>query len=356
MAEATFGMKEAIGKAIARQHLTQSEAAQAVELIMSGEATPAQIAAFLVALRMKGETVEEIAGAASVMRAKATRVPHRQPMVADTCGTGGGRTKTFNISTAAVFVVAGAGLPVAKHGNRSFTSQSGSADVLEALGVAITLTPEQVGQGLDEVGIGFLFAPALHGAMKHAVGPRREIGTHTLFNFLGPLTNPAGAQAQVIGVFLPEMVDKMAAALALLGTHGALVVHGDGGIDELSISGPTQVAEVRGSSVRHYAVHPEDVGLPRTGLAAVAGGTPQENALVVESVLRGQRGPARDIVVLNAAAALYAADRVASLAEGVRVAQQSIDSGAALEKLDALRSFTQAAAAQAEAGASGGPQ
>lgn len=341
-------MKKYIAKAVERRDLSEAESAEAMELIMSGEATPAQTAGYIVALKVKGETPGEIAGAARVMRAKATRVPHGRPLVADTCGTGGGRTKTFNISTAAAFVVAGAGLPVAKHGNRSFTTQCGSADVLEALGVEIQQTPAQVAAAIDRIGIGFLFAPALHGAMKHAAPVRRELGTDTIFNCLGPLSNPAGAQAQVIGVYRPELVPKLAEALARLGCYGALVVHGEGGLDELSIAGPSLVAEVRGGRVRRYEVQPEDAGLPRGDLAELRGGTPEYNAGVITAVLRGERrGPARDVVVLNAGAALYAAGRAGSLAEGARLAGEALDSGRALAMLERLRRFTRSQAVPA---------
>lgn len=329
-----------IHKAIAREHLSEEESAGAMEAIMSGEASPALIAAYLVALKVKGETADEIAGAARVMRAKATPVRHRQPLVADTCGTGGGLTRTFNISTAVAFVVAGAGLPVAKHGNRSFSSQSGSADVLEALGVNIQQSPEQVGEAIDRLGIGFLFAPSLHGAMKHAAPVRRELATDTIFNCLGPLTNPAGARAQVIGVYRADLVDTIARALARLGVAGAFVVHGAGGLDEISIAGPSQVAEVRDGHVRRYEIRPEDAGLPRSDLAAIGGGTPDFNASIVRGVLDGRPGPARDVVLLNAAAALVAAGRADTLADGVRLAADSIDSGAARAKLDALVAFT----------------
>ena len=335
-----MSIRELISKAVSGGHLTEAESAAAMEEIMTGRATPAQIAAYLIALRMKGETAGEITGAARALRRSATRVGHSQPLVADTCGTGGGRIKTFNISTTAAFVVAGAGVPVAKHGNRSLTTQSGSADVLEALGVNLDQTPEQVGQALDRVGMGFLFAPALHLAMKHAAGPRREMGIDTIFNCLGPLINPAEPEAQVIGVYREDLVDKVAYALARLGTRGALVVHGDGGMDEMSLSGPTQVAEVRNGKVRRYEVRPETVGLTPAPAETLLGGAPADNAAILLAVLRGEPGPARDVVCLNAGAALYAADAVGSLRDGVSVAQESIDTGRALAKLDALRLFT----------------
>ncbi len=338
-------IKELINQVIEGRDLTQAEAETAVREIMEGGASAAQIAAFLVGLRIKGETVDEITGAARVMREKATRVTTRHPRLVDTCGTGGDGARTFNISTAAALVVAGAGQPVAKHGNRSVSSLCGSADVLEALGVRVDQSPERVGRAIDELGIGFLFAPSLHGAMKHAAGPRREIGARTIFNLLGPLTNPAGAQVQVLGVFSPALTDKLGEVLANLGTRGALVVHGDGGIDELSVSGPTRVTEVRGAAVRTYEVTPEQCGVPRSPAEAIRGGTPAQNAAIIRGVLQGEPGPARDVVTLNAAAALYAAERAESLAEGVEAAARSIDSGAALHKLEGLLSFTQAAAA-----------
>lgn len=337
-----MNIRELMAKAASGQDLTEFESAQAMEEIMTGQATPSQIAAYLIALRMKGETPEEIAGAARVMREKAVPVPHNLPLVIDTCGTGGGRTKTFNISTAAAFVVAGAGVPVAKHGNRSFTTQCGSADVLEALGVNLDLTPERVGEALNTVGIGFLFAPALHVAMKYAAVPRRELGIDTLFNSLGPLANPARPQVQVIGVFREDLVGKVAVAMGRLGTRTTLVVHGHGGMDEMSLSGPTQVAEIRSGHIRRYEVRPEDAGLAPAPPEALAGATPEYNAGIVLSVLRGDAGPARDVVCLNAGAALYAAGSAGSIRDGVRLAQESIDSGRALAKLDALRIFTHA--------------
>ncbi|MHB9145408.1 MAG: anthranilate phosphoribosyltransferase [Symbiobacteriia bacterium] len=342
-----MSIKELIREVAGGRQLTEAEATQAMEEIMSGQATSAQTAAFLIALRMRGETADEITGAARVLRQKVTPVRTRHPLVADTCGTGGGQVKTFNISTAAAFVTAGAGVPVAKHGNRSFTTQCGSADVLEALGVNLDQTPEQVGQALDEVGVGFLFAPTLHLAMKHAMGPRRELGIDTIFNSLGPLANPAGAQAQIIGVYREDLVEKVAGAALRLGTQAVLVVHGDGGMDEIALSGPTTIAEVRHGSIRRYTVRPEDVGLVPAPAAALRGGLPVENAQILLAVLRGERGPARDVVAFNAGAALYAAGAAATLAVGVRQAEESIDSGRALEKLEALRRFTAASHAAA---------
>jgi len=329
-------IRETIGQLVAGQSLTQEEAARAMEEIMSGEATPAQIGAFATALRLKGETVDEIAGLAAVMRAKAMPVRASRPVV-DTCGTGGDASGTFNISTAAAFVAAGAGLTVAKHGNRAMSSQCGSADVLEALGVSIDLGPEPVGRCLDEVGVGFMFAPLYHPAMKHAAGPRREIGIRTVFNILGPLTNPAGAQAQVVGVPSPDLVEKLARVLLRLGCRHALVVHGEDGIDELSIGALTLVAEVRDGQVLSYTVSPEDCGLARAERDELRGGTAAENAARVRGILGGTGdGGGRRVVLLNAAAALVAGDAAADLREGVALAAEAVDSGRALDRLDRL--------------------
>jgi anthranilate phosphoribosyltransferase len=314
--------------------LSEEEAAAVMEEIMSGEATPAQLAAFLVALRLKGETMEEIAGMARVMRAKALRVPFEGASLLDTCGTGGDGMGTFNVSTAAAFVAAGAGAIVAKHGNRAMTSQCGSADVLEALGARIDLPPEGVAHCLREVGVGFMFAPAFHPAMRFAAGPRREIGVRSVFNILGPLTNPAGAKAQVLGVADPAIGEKMTQVLGRLGCRHALVVHGEDGLDEMTLGGPTLVYELKEGDIRSYRVTPEEVGLHQASGQAVKGGSPQENAAAIRTVFGGEPGPLRDIVLLNSAAALVAADKVASLAEGVHLAAQAIDSGAAREKLD----------------------
>ena len=330
-------IRDAIGMLITGRSLSVEEGAAVMETIMTGEATQAQIGAFLTALNLKGETVEEIAGMARVMREKAVRVSVDGPLV-DTCGTGGDGSGTFNISTAAAFVAAGAGLVVAKHGNRGMSSGCGSADVLEALGAKIELDAEGVKSCLEEVGIGFMFAPLFHPAMKHAVGPRREIGIRTVFNILGPLTNPAGAQAQVMGVPGREFGPKIAMALKLLGAQRALVVHGLDGVDELSISGPSLVWEVENGAdeVHSYTVAPEDVGLERSSLDDIKGGTAQENADIVRRVLNGEKGPHRNVVLFNAAAALRAGEKVDNLSAGVELAAQVIDSGKAREKLDAF--------------------
>jgi len=314
--------------------LSEEEAAAVMKEIMSGEATPAQLAAFLVALRLKGETVEEITGMARVMRAKALRVPFEGASLLDTCGTGGDGMGTFNVSTAAAFVAAGAGAIVAKHGNRAMTSQCGSADVLEALGARIDLPPEGVAHCLREVGVGFMFAPAFHPAMRFAAGPRREIGVRSVFNILGPLTNPAGAKAQVLGVADAAIGEKMTQVLGRLGCRHALVVHGEDGLDEMTLGGSTLVYELKEGDIRSYRVTPEEVGLRQASGQAVKGGSPQENAAAIRAVFGGEQGPLRDIVLLNSAAALVAADKVATLAEGVTLAAQVIDSGAAGEKLD----------------------
>ncbi len=329
-------IKEAINTLVSGSSLSFEQSAAVMAEIMGGEATPAQIAAFITSLRIKGETVDEIAGLASVMREKAVPVKATPPLI-DTCGTGGDNSATINISTAAAFVVAGAGLRVAKHGNRAMTSKCGSADVLEALGVKIDLNAEAVAQCLEKVGIGFMFAPLFHPAMKHAAGPRREIGIRTVFNVLGPLTNPARAGFQVIGVPSQELGQKIAAVLHRLGTKHSLVVHSLDGMDELSISGKSVFWEVNEQGVLPTAeVEPADFGLKKTGISEIKGGTPEENASILHHILSGQKGPARDVVALNAAAALYAGERVPDLKEGVRLAESTIDSGQAAEKLEAL--------------------
>ncbi len=334
-------IREAIKIVIEGQSLTLDESSQCMTEIMDGLATPAQIAALLVALRLKGESIEELTGFARIMRAKATPVPHTRALVVDTCGTGGDSSGTFNISTTAAFVVAGAGVAVAKHGNRALSSQSGSADVLGALGVKLDLTPERVGLAIDKVGIGFLFAPALHGAMKHAAGPRKEIGVRTAFNLLGPLTNPAGAKHQVIGVFDADYVELLAAVLGQLGCEHALVVHGDG-LDELTVCGESRVAELKDGKIRGYYVDPEEYGFELADAKALAGGDAALNASITRAVLEGASGAKRDIVLLNAAAALVAANACPTLREGVAMATHAIDSGGAAKKLDALIEFSNA--------------
>ncbi len=329
-------MPTAIRAVTERRNLSVDEMRAVMRLIMTGEATPAQIGGFLVGLRMKGETVDEIAAAAEVMRELATRIGVSGAHVVDTCGTGGDGAHTFNISTAAAFVVAAAGGKVAKHGNRSVSSKSGSADVLEAAGVSLDLSPEQVAQCVNEIGVGFLFAPKFHAAMKHAIGPRREMGVRTIFNVLGPLTNPAGATHQVIGVFSKQWVEPLAQVLARLGSEHVLVVHADDGMDEISIGAATHVAELHNGKVSTYTVTPEQFGLKRGNVVELAVQDARQSLAMIESVLNNQAGPARDIVVLNAGAAVYAANLAASLADGIKKADAAIASGAAREKMQAL--------------------
>ncbi|MFN4133154.1 MAG: anthranilate phosphoribosyltransferase [Candidatus Hadarchaeales archaeon] len=330
------GLKAALEKLLLLQDLSEEEAAEAMNSIMKGEATEAQMAAFLTALRLKGETVDEITAFARVMREFATKInPSRRPLV-DTCGTGGDRIKTFNISTAAMFVVAGAGVAVAKHGNRSVTSKAGSADVVEALGVKIDLPPSEVERCIDEIGLGFMFAPLFHPAMKQVAKVRREMGIRTVFNILGPLTNPAGATAQLLGVFDEAMTEKMARVLLKLGSERAMVVHGIDGLDEISTIGKTKIAEVREGKVVTRVVQPEDFWMRRASPADLGGMTVEENARVLLRVLKGEKGPRRDIVVLNAAAALVVGGLVEDILEGIPIAEESIDSGMAYRKLQEL--------------------
>lgn len=338
-------IREAIGKIVAGQSLAQAEAAGVMEEIMAGEATPAQLGAFISLLRLKGETVEEIAGLASTMRARAVPVATQRAVV-DTCGTGGDARDTFNISTAAAFVAAAAGVAVAKHGNRAMSSHCGSADVLEALGANVNLGAEQVADCLDQVGIAFMFAPLFHPAMRHAAGPRRELGIRTVFNILGPLTNPAGARAQVLGVPEAELAAKLAGALRRLGTHHALVVHGLDGVDEITITGPTLIYEVQDDSVRDYTVAPEEFGFPRAPIAAIRGGSAEENAGIVREVLAGRdHGPRRQVVLLNAAAALVAGGAAPDLHAGVRLADEAINRGQAAATLARFVAYSQGALA-----------
>jgi anthranilate phosphoribosyltransferase len=345
------------------QSLPRAEACAVMAEVLAGNCTDAQIAALLTALRMKGETVEEIVGFAEAIRAAAAPQPipadpdappgkdldmsgtgrdalsessAAESSLVDTSGTGGDAAGTFNISTATAFVTAGAGVRVAKHGNRSISSKCGSADVMESLGINIQLSPQRAAQCLREVGICFLFAPDLHPAMKQVQKIRRELRLRTMFNLLGPLTNPARASGQVVGVYALDMVEKLAQALSILGLHRALVVHGLDGLDEITISGPTRIAEARDGSVRTYEVAPEDFGMKRATLANIAGGDAVENAAIIREVLGGKKSPRRDVVVLNSAAALVAAARVDHIKEGIQLAAQSIDSGAATAKLEAL--------------------
>jgi anthranilate phosphoribosyltransferase len=334
-------IQEYIAKVVDRTDLTIQETVSVFNDIMNGSATAAQISAFIVALRMKGETIQEISGAAQVMREKATHIiPEHTEHLIDTCGTGGDKSGTFNISTASALVAAGAGAVVAKHGNRSVSSCCGSADVLEALGVNITAGPDIMKRCLDENGIAFLFAPSLHSAMKFAIGPRKEIGIRTIFNILGPLTNPAMAKRQIIGVFTPALTEQFANVLKNNGSIKAFVVHGMNGMDEVSTIAETSISELSGNTIRTYCIKPEDFGLNRTSLSALKGGTPQKNAEIIQNILNGEKGPCRDIVVLNAAFALAASGICNNPADGINLAFQSIDSGKALKKLAGLKEIT----------------
>ena len=333
-------IREAIEKLIRGADLTQEEAAQVMEEIMTGEATPAQFGAFVIGLRLKGETVDEMTGLAAVMRDKSLKVDFSGPSV-DTCGTGGDDLGTFNISTAAAFVVVGAGIAVAKHGNRAMTSKSGSADVLEKQGIKIDLGPEGVKRCMEEVGIGFMFAPRFHPAMKFAVQPRREIGVRTVFNILGPLTNPAGAEAQVLGVPTDSVGEKMVQVLQRLGSERAIVVHAEDGLDEISLNSNTSIWDLKDRSIKHYTIGPDDLGLAPASLQSLAGGSVEENADSMTEILKGASGPRRDVVVANAAGGIVAGGKAADLREGVQVAQESIDSGRAMEKLELLRKVSQ---------------
>ena len=329
-------IQEAIRDLIVGADLGRAKMRAVMEQIMSGQATDAQIGAFLVALRIKGETIDEIAGGAEVMREKATPIVTVRPDLIDTCGTGGDDSGTFNISTTVAFVACGAGLAVAKHGTRSISSQCGSSDVLTALGVNVEATPEKVGECIDEVGMGFLFAIALHGAMKHAVGPRKELATRTIFNILGPLTNPAGAKRQLLGVFDGALTEALAGVLRELGSDQALVVHGSDGLDEITLTGPTQVSELRDGQVSTRQIHPGDFGLQTVSGAALKGGDADHNARILRGVLDGEEGPQRDVVLLNSAAAIVVGGRAEDITAGLEVARESIDSGKARQALDRL--------------------
>jgi len=347
-------IKKAIAKVVERENLTESEMIEVMDQIMSGEATPAQTAAFITALRMKGETVEEVTGAAKVMRDRATQIRvgrnildlDREDInldletILDTCGTGGSGTNTFNVSTTVAFVVSACGVKVAKHGNRSVSSTCGSADVLEALGVSLDVTPETVERCIGEIGIGFLFAPALHGAMKYAIGPRREIGIRTIFNILGPLTNPAGAQCQVLGVYREELTEKLALVLRKLGCKRGFVVYGLDGMDEITLTTETRIAEVTPDGVNSRLFRPEELRLSRCSMAELRGGDAAANAAIVRGVLSGEKGPKRDIVLLNAAFGLVAAGKAVDPAEGLLLAAESIDSGRAMGQLEKLAVMT----------------
>lgn len=347
-------IKKAIAKVVEQEHLTEGEMIEVMNQIMSGEATPAQVGAFITALRMKGETVEEITGAARVMRERATPIKVGrgvldidrddinidQETILDVVGTGGDCTNTFNVSTTVTFVVSACGVRVAKHGNRSVSSLCGSADVLEKLGVNLDVTPQQVERCINEIGLGFLFAPALHGAMKHAIGPRREIGIRTIFNILGPLTNPAKADCQVMGVYREELVEKLAGVLHRLGCKHGFVVHGRDGMDEITLTTETAAAEVTAEGVRLFTIKPEELGLSRCTMADLRGGDAVANAVIVRSVLEGEQGPRRDIVLLNSAYALLAAGACPTVQSGLVMAAETIDSGKAAEQLNKLAKLT----------------
>jgi len=335
--------KNAIARLVEREDLSRPEMEGVMREIMSGQAAPEEIAGFLTALRMKGETVPEITGAVAVMREFAQRIEVSRPHLVDTCGTGGDRKGTFNISTASAFVAAGAGATVAKHGNRSVSSKSGSADVLMALGIDLDIETAEVGRAVEEVGIGFLYAPRHHGAMRHAVGPRQALGIRTLFNLLGPLANPALAPNQVIGVYDSHWLEPLAQVLRELGSRHVLVVHADDGMDELSTLGPTRMAELYEGDILHHDVDPEQFGLERAAEADILAGDAEANAGILRDILAGVGGPKRDIVLLNAGAALYVSGVVESLEDGIEAAARSIDSGAAAGKLEALAAFTQSA-------------
>ncbi|MDQ5985216.1 MAG: Anthranilate phosphoribosyltransferase [Syntrophus sp. SKADARSKE-3] len=334
-------IREGIAKIVNGEDLKEQEMMTVMDEIMDGQATPAQIAALITALRIKGETVEEVSGAARIMKQKATRIDARSSVIVDTCGTGGDGRNTFNISTTAAFVVAAAGITVAKHGNRAVSSGCGSADVLEALGVDINVGPEVVEECIQEIGIGFLFAPKLHGAMKYAIGPRREIGIRTIFNMLGPLTNPAGATAQLIGVYDARLTEMFAGVLKNLGTKRAFIVHGNDGLDEATVTGETRVSELKDGLISTYNIDPVEFFDQIYDAGELIGGDAAVNAQIIRGILEGKTGACRDIVVLNAALAIVAGEKAKTLRDGIAVAQACINSGDALKKLEALIGMTQ---------------
>lgn len=335
-----MNIQQAIAQLVAGANLTEQEMVEVMNQVMTGEATPIQVGAFLTALRIQGETVEEVTGAARVMREKASHVNAGEGRVLDTCGTGGDGKNTFNISTTVAFVVAAAGVTVAKHGNRAVSSGSGSADVLGALGVKIDVPKETVERCLREVGLGFLFAPALHGAMKYAAAPRREVGIRTIFNLLGPLTNPARASHQLVGIYDGTLIETVAQVLGNLGSERAMVVHGEEGLDEISLGGPTAVAEWKDGAVARYTLNPEEFGFERCPADRLTAADPAECAAIVTAVLKGEPGRALDVVLLNSGAALCVSERVATIADGIDLARERIDSGAALETLQHLVEVT----------------
>lgn len=333
---------EAIQRLVEKKFLDRAEARDVMGQVMSGEATPAQIAALITALRMKGETVAEIAGCAEAMREKATPLPLDRDDLVDTCGTGGDGAHTINVSTVAALIAAGAGVPIAKHGNRSVSSRCGSADVLKELGVNIEASPATVAKCIESAGIGFFFAPAWHGAMKHAIGPRREIAVRTVFNILGPLCNPARVNRQVLGVYDPALLEVLPGVLRELGSEHVWVVHGSDGLDEITVTGPTRVAELKDGEIRNFEVRPLDVGIQERASGEIEGGDPASNAKVVRDILQGWKGAARDVCVINAAAAIVVSAKAKDLADGVSLARESIDTGRALEALEKLTRASQA--------------
>jgi anthranilate phosphoribosyltransferase len=332
--------KNLLSKIIRNENLNENEMSAMMTEIFTGNITDAQIGAFMGALATKGETFEELAGAAKAMRRKAHRIETTASTIVDTCGTGGDGAKTFNISTTTAFVVAGCGVTVAKHGNRSISSQCGSADVLEALGMKIDIDPEIVEEAIAEIGIGFLFAPIYHSAMRFAANARKEIGLRSIFNMLGPLTNPAAANCQLLGVFAPELTEMFAQALKLLGAKRAFVVHGHDGLDEISICAPTRISELKDGQVKTYDILPEQFFGQTADPKDLAGGTPDKNAEITKSILSGEKGPKQDVVLINAAAALVAAGKAADFIDGIQIALKAIDNGKALAKLNALIAFT----------------
>jgi anthranilate phosphoribosyltransferase len=333
--------RENLNKIIQRKDLNETEMSQMITEIFSGDITDAQTGAFMAALATKGETFEELAGAAKAMRRKARRIQNSAATIVDTCGTGGDSANTFNISTTTAFVVAGCGVTVAKHGNRSVSSQCGSADLLEALGVKIDTDPELVEEAIAEIGIGFLFAPIFHGAMRFAAKARKEVGLRSIFNMLGPLTNPAAANCQLLGVYAPELTEMFANALKLLGAKRAFVVHGHDGMDEISVCAPTRVSELKDGMIRTYDITPEQFEIKQAGSNELAGGDPKTNADITNGILKAEKSPRRDVVLLNAAAALVAAGKTEDFKAGIHLAESSIDTGAALAKMQALIRFTQ---------------
>ena len=333
-------IKEAIQSVVDSKSLTQEQAHNIALGIMSGNATDAQIGALLIGLRLKGETIDEITGFVQAMREKATRIPCKNKNLVDTCGTGGDCSGTFNVSTISAIVAAGAGCSVAKHGNRSVSSQCGSADLFMKLGVNVEADPEKVGQCIDENGIGFLFAPKLHNAMKYAIGPRREMGVRTIFNILGPMTNPAGAKRQLLGVFDEGIMESMVTTLQKLGSEHVIIVHGQDGLDEITLTGKTMVYELKDGKIKKYDLKPADVGLETISSDLLKGGDPDRNAEIALRILEGKKGPERDFVLINAGAVIYVGGSADSIQNGIRKAKESIDSGEALKRLDKLKKMT----------------